>query len=52
MSFPDVNEEEDAAGSIGHSREGQDILVTSWQSSTTAWTSKLARVIELLLEKV
>jgi hypothetical protein len=52
MPFPDVNEEEDAAGWIGHNRNGQDILVPSWQSSTTVWTSKLARVIELLLENV
>ncbi|CAH0057985.1 unnamed protein product [Clonostachys solani] len=52
MPFPDVNEEEDAAGWIGHNRNGQHILVPSWQSSTTVWTSKLARVIELLLENV
>ncbi|CAG9990772.1 unnamed protein product [Clonostachys byssicola] len=52
MPFPDVSEEEDAVGWIGHNREGQDVIVPSWQSSTTVWTSKLARVIELLLENV
>lgn len=52
MPFPDVNEEEDAAGWIGHNMEGQDILVPSWQSSTIVWTGKLARVTELPLENV
>lgn len=50
IPFFDVNDADDALGWFGSDDTGRDVPRKSWQSSTMAWASRLATMLDIILE--